>query len=435
MPAQKNLSYYLALRYSYELIPCAGGGYLARHPDLEGCATQAETVEEAMTSLQEARELWLESQISDNAYIPEPLNEEPSGRLMLRIPLRLHAELGGRAVRLSVSLNRLLNEVLFNHANRLPLEHGLERLATSGREDIEGSREGLALEHYLSLRYPYQLLPTEEGGYLAEYPDLPGCSTQGASAAKAVTELDGARELWIASRLEDGLPVPEPLPLEHTGIVSLRLPPALHYQLARAATRNGVSLNQWLVMALSEFAGEIKTRERLSQETFKSLADAESANVHQVVSLFRQGLDRSALGLLGNFRKDRADFLAGILYLERNSFKEAFQNFSAAYSSGLSFTTDAIKIYHQMPDKLSHRNLLDLMLQLSHVILADTSERRDVHLLLAAWLDCIRDKALSQQQWRRWGRDKRDNTLARVLEFNRSVARPDRSSNTRIAGA
>lgn len=257
MAAKKDLSYYLGLPYSSELSADEDGGYFARDPDLDGCAAQGDNIEEALIHLQIARELWLEGQLETGAQIPEPPNPEPSGRLMLRVPLHLHAELERHAAVAGISLNRLLNETLFDHANGLPFGYGLERLASDESRLIEAlaSGESRPTNEHLSREYSYLLTPDKAGGYTAEHSDLPGCTATGDSVAQAIAELDAARNLWIAGRVEDGLPVPTPIPPKHSGTINLRMPIALHYQLARDATRNGVSLNLWLNVALAEFTG------------------------------------------------------------------------------------------------------------------------------------------------------------------------------------
>ena len=380
--AQKDLSYYLALHYPYELTPCAQGGYFARHPDLDGCATQAETVQEAMAALEAARELWLETKIADNANIPEPPNDEPSGRLMLRVPLYLHSLLERSASELNLSLNRLLNEVLFNHANRLPLEYGLRRPSGSGSQ-LSRAQESRSLEHYLALQYPYYLTLSDEGVVIAEHLDLPGCSAQGDSAEEAVAELDIAREIWLVNRFEEGHPIPEPLPLDQTGIITLRMPPALHYHLTRHATRNGVSLNQWLVMALSEYAG----------------GNAASKRTQETGPVERKPLDSPM--------KNRADFLEGFRLLGRRDFVKAFESFSYAYRGGLNFSTTAVELYRSMPDPMSPRELHDLLFELSQIVPGHTPDRREVHLLLVTWLEGIKEEAVRQEAWLAIGRGER----------------------------
>lgn len=51
-----------------------------------------------------------------------------------------------------------------------------------------------------------------DGGehWVAVCPELPGCMTDGATPSEAVANLNGAREDYIASLIEDGLPVPLP---------------------------------------------------------------------------------------------------------------------------------------------------------------------------------------------------------------------------------
>jgi predicted RNase H-like HicB family nuclease len=50
----------------------------------------------------------------------------------------------------------------------------------------------------------------EDGGYIADIPDLDACSAFGASAAEALAEVEIAKAAWLdAARLE-GKRVPEP---------------------------------------------------------------------------------------------------------------------------------------------------------------------------------------------------------------------------------
>src|SRR6266849_10508081 len=110
------------------------------------------------------------------------------------------------------------------------------------------------LPYYLSLSYPIELI-RDEGGFLASHPALPGCLSQGPTADEAVANLTDAREAWLAARLEDRLYIPEPLPEEFSGRISLRMPPALHAALAANAQREKTSLNQYMVTILAQAAG------------------------------------------------------------------------------------------------------------------------------------------------------------------------------------
>src|SRR5215211_256844 len=49
-----------------------------------------------------------------------------------------------------------------------------------------------------------------ERWYMAEYPDLPGCVSDGATPDEALQNLEEARDLYIQSLLDEGIDVPEP---------------------------------------------------------------------------------------------------------------------------------------------------------------------------------------------------------------------------------
>lgn len=108
------------------------------------------------------------------------------------------------------------------------------------------------LEYYLNLRYRIQLDQEADGTFVAHHPDLSGCIAEGETASEAVDNLCAARELWISVRLEDQLPVPEPVTEpEYSGRLLVRMPKSLHGALARLAENEGTSLNQLIVSALS----------------------------------------------------------------------------------------------------------------------------------------------------------------------------------------
>lgn len=51
---------------------------------------------------------------------------------------------------------------------------------------------------------------TEDGAFVAEAPQLPGCMAHGATQEAALREIDAAIRLWIDTSRELGDPVPEP---------------------------------------------------------------------------------------------------------------------------------------------------------------------------------------------------------------------------------
>ncbi len=111
------------------------------------------------------------------------------------------------------------------------------------------------LAYYLSLNYPIELV-RERDLFVASHPDLPGCMTQADSANEAVTNLDQARQAWIEVRFERSLFIPEPLPEDYSGHLTVRLPVSLHASLATAAQRQKVSLNSYIVTRLAAADGD-----------------------------------------------------------------------------------------------------------------------------------------------------------------------------------
>jgi len=54
-------------------------------------------------------------------------------------------------------------------------------------------------------------LPEEEGGgYLIEFPDLPGCMSDGKTIEEAITNGIDALRGWIEAIRAEGHPIPEP---------------------------------------------------------------------------------------------------------------------------------------------------------------------------------------------------------------------------------
>ena len=110
------------------------------------------------------------------------------------------------------------------------------------------------INYYMSLPYRLELLPdTEEGGYAAAYPDLPGCITVGDTMTEALENAEDAKRAWIEAQLEDGNPIPEPVNAErYSGQFKLRLPRTLHKSLAEHAKREGISMNQYCMYLLAK---------------------------------------------------------------------------------------------------------------------------------------------------------------------------------------
>lgn len=50
----------------------------------------------------------------------------------------------------------------------------------------------------------------EDGGYIADIPDLPHCSTFGETPEEALSEVLKAKAAWLEAAIAEGKPVPSP---------------------------------------------------------------------------------------------------------------------------------------------------------------------------------------------------------------------------------
>ncbi len=107
------------------------------------------------------------------------------------------------------------------------------------------------LEDYLSLQYPFVVHADPDGGYVIVYPDLPGCISQAETLDEIPTMAEDARAGWIETEYGEGRNIPEPSHQEYSGRFNVRIPKSLHRALVDAASQDGVSLNQYVIMLLS----------------------------------------------------------------------------------------------------------------------------------------------------------------------------------------
>lgn len=112
----------------------------------------------------------------------------------------------------------------------------------------------MTLQDYLDLEYPFHVIADQDdGGYVIDFPDLPGCMTQVETLSELPEMVEEARTLWIETAYEDGIDIPLPsYPEPYSGKFNVRLPKSLHRRLAETAATEGVSLNQLVLALLSE---------------------------------------------------------------------------------------------------------------------------------------------------------------------------------------
>lgn len=107
----------------------------------------------------------------------------------------------------------------------------------------------MTVDHLLQQEYPLVITPDlQNGGFVAHFPDLPGCITVGESLEEVALMASDAKTAWITAVYKAGKVVPQPKQ-HYSGQFRLRLPKSLHRQLAVTAEQEGVSLNS-LVSAL-----------------------------------------------------------------------------------------------------------------------------------------------------------------------------------------
>src|SRR5581483_5385801 len=76
------------------------------------------------------------------------------------------------------------------------------------------SRSSRRCERAMSdIEYRFTVRPLsrdEGGGWLVEYPDLPGCMSDGETIDEAIANAEDAKRCWIAAMQEAGRPIPAP---------------------------------------------------------------------------------------------------------------------------------------------------------------------------------------------------------------------------------
>jgi antitoxin HicB len=116
--------------------------------------------------------------------------------------------------------------------------------------------------------YPFIIrhLSNEEGaGYLIEFPDLPGCMSDGETINEAITNGQDAIQIWIETAKKMNRPIPSPGELENqSGKWVQRVPKSIHLRLVNRAKEEGVSLNTLVITMLAEsLAGEARTHRKI----------------------------------------------------------------------------------------------------------------------------------------------------------------------------
>lgn len=112
-PKRPPVDFFLGLDYTFHVIASPDGGYVVRFPDLPGCLSQTDNLDDVPSLANEVRQLWIEAEYEAGRAIPLPtLAPEYSGKFNLRIPRSLHRKLVESAADDGVSLNQYVTMLL-----------------------------------------------------------------------------------------------------------------------------------------------------------------------------------------------------------------------------------------------------------------------------------------------------------------------------------
>jgi antitoxin HicB len=146
-PAERSVDYYTGLPYHLTVVRDGedkAKPWLASVEELAGCTSRGRTPEEALNGVRTAMTRWIEDALEEEREIPEPKSPTShSGRLLLRMPRTLHAELTRASDREGVSLNQFITDVLAaavvwrsHSASHLPGTNSAGPIQTPGAESL-----------------------------------------------------------------------------------------------------------------------------------------------------------------------------------------------------------------------------------------------------------------------------------------------------------
>jgi predicted HicB family RNase H-like nuclease len=121
-------------------------------------------------------------------------------------------------------------------------------------------------EYYAKLPYTITIERRDDQGtyYVARYIELPHFIMTGSSPEEAVRELESEKLEWFEFNLEKGNKIPLPLKSrKYSGKIILRMSPRLHEHLIELSELQGVSLNNYMIKALtqaSDYSEDQKTQ-------------------------------------------------------------------------------------------------------------------------------------------------------------------------------
>ena len=122
MKNTKNLNYYMSLNYQVAVLKAEEGeGFVLHCPELRGCITCADTIQQGFEMIEDAKKSWFTACLEDGINIPEPSRlDEYSGQFKIRIPKSLHKALAERSRQEGISMNQYCLYLLSSGATGRP---------------------------------------------------------------------------------------------------------------------------------------------------------------------------------------------------------------------------------------------------------------------------------------------------------------------------
>lgn len=110
------------------------------------------------------------------------------------------------------------------------------------------------IDDYMLLPYKIEIIPDiDEGGFVASFPELPGCISIGETIEDALANAMDAKKEWLAASIESNNAIPLPDSLDnYSGQFKLRIPKSLHKSLSEHSKQEGISMNQYCLYLLSK---------------------------------------------------------------------------------------------------------------------------------------------------------------------------------------
>lgn len=91
----------------------------------------------------------------------------------------------------------------------------------------------------------------EDGCYVAEVPELKGCSGLGETPDNALNEAVRSIRNWLEVAKKENVPIPKPIKRNRTRRLNLRLPSEMIDKIKYEAKENDMSINQYFLWRLA----------------------------------------------------------------------------------------------------------------------------------------------------------------------------------------